>query len=123
MKENRVSVRVAEDYLILDAKVSVDEQNWTSVYARDLSDRGMGFTMKEEFAMGTQLMMEGSVSGVGDKGRTLDISCKIKIIFAGKSPDGKCLYGCKFLDLEQMRGTELSMLIERLVTKFPSLEL
>ena len=116
MQEKRISVRT--DLLGVEARVSNDGENWTQIHARDISDSGMGFTADKELAAGAQLTLEGLVS---DHVKRLDLGCEMGIIFAGKTPEGKFLYGGKFLNFTKQQQTELSIFIEMMVTKYPPL--
>jgi len=116
MQEKRISVRT--DLLGVEARVSEDNKNWISILVRDISDNGIGFTAEKELKAGTKLILEGSVS---DHVKHLNIGCDLSIMFAGKTPEGKFLYGGKFLNLEKVRHTELSIFIEMMVTKYPPL--
>ena len=119
MKEKRVSIRIADELLSVGARVSTDGGNsWIAIYVRDISDSGMGFTAEKEIPVGTKLTLEGSVS---DYMKHIDIGCEMGIIFAGKTPEGKNLYGGKFLDMDKTQHTELGIFIEMIVTKFPPL--
>lgn len=116
MQEKRISVRT--DLLGVDAKISEDGKSWASISAKDISDNGIGFVADKDFAPGSQLKLEGAVS---DFIKELDITCDIKVVFAGNTPEGKYLYGCKFLNMEHKQKVALSVFIEMMVTKYPPL--
>ena len=114
MKEQRISVRT--DLLGVDAKVSDDGENWIAIVAKDISGAGIGFICDKEFAPGCKLQMEGEVT---DHVRTWDISGEIRVVFSGKTPDGKFLYGSKFVKIAHI--TELNIFIEQMITRHPQM--
>ena len=116
MHEKRISVRT--DLLGLDAKVSLDGEEWVTIAAKDISDGGLRFSAEHDFPKGAQLYLKGSVS---DFAHHADITCMVRIIFCGTTPEGERLYGIKFLDLDKSKRTTLSIFIERMVTHYPPL--
>jgi len=116
MQEKRISVRT--DLLGLEAQVSLDGEEWIQIIAKDISDGGLAFTAEENFPTGAQLYLKGSVS---DFAHFADISCNVKVMFCGTTPEGEPLYGIKFLDLDRGKRTTLSIFIERMVTRYPRL--
>ena len=116
MQEKRISVRT--DLLGLEAQVSLDGEEWIPIVAKDISDGGLAFSAAEDFPTGAQLYLKGSVS---DFAHYADITCTVKVLFRGKTPEGEVLYGIKFLDLSKSKKTTLSIFIERMVTHYPPL--
>ena len=110
MKEQRITVRT--DFLGIDAKVSDDGTNWIPIVAKDISSAGIGFTVNKEFAPGSKLQLEGVVT---DHVNKWDIDGEIRVVFAGKTPEGEFLYGSKFIKIAHQ--DELNILIEQLIVK------
>ena len=113
-QERRISVRT--NLLGVTAKISKDGGKWEEVEVKDISDGGLGFIASSEFSIGEKISLEGEAS---DFARTLDISCEIKVVFVGTTPEGKFSYGVRFMNMPQQ--TSLSIFIELMVTKYPSL--
>ena len=116
MQEKRISVRT--DLLGLDAKVSLDGEEWIEIVAKDISDGGLSFIAEYDFPKGAQLYLKGSVS---DFAHYADITCTVRVLFSRKTPEGETLYGIKFLDLDKGKRTTLSIFIEKMVTHYPPL--
>ena len=113
MKEQRISVRT--DLLGVDANVSEDNgDSWTHITVKDISGAGIGFVADKEFAPGSKLLMEGTVT---DHVREWSIDGEIRVVFSGKTPEGKFLYGSKFVKIEHV--TELNIFIEQMITRHP----
>ncbi|MCL2356752.1 MAG: PilZ domain-containing protein [Defluviitaleaceae bacterium] len=115
-QEKRISVRT--NLLDITAQISKDGWKWEDVAVKDISDGGIGFEMQTEYPIGEQLVLEGKAS---DFARGMDISCDIRVVFAGKTADGKFAYGARFLNMSKAQTTGLSIFIELMVTKYPSL--
>ena len=117
MQEKRISVRT--HLMGVGARISKDNKTWTDVDVRDISDGGICFISKEEFPRGTTLKLHGNIS---DFLRTMEIDCDVKVVFT-KDGDEQNSYslGCKFMYLSKAEQTALSIFIELLVTKYPSL--
>jgi len=116
MHEKRISVRT--DLLGLDAQVSIDGDEWIDIVAKDISDGGLRFSADHDFPNGAQLYLKGSVS---DFAHYADITCTVRVMFSGTTPEGETLYGIKFLDMDRGKQTTLSIFIERMVTHYPPL--
>ena len=116
IQERRISIRT--NLLGVSAKISKDGWKWEEVTVKDISDSGLGFVADTEYPIGEKLILEGEAS---DYAHVMDISCDIKVVFVGKEPDGKFLYGVRLLNLSKAQHTGLGILIELLVTKFPAL--
>jgi len=116
MQEQRISVRT--NLLDVHVKISTDGQNWTDVVALDISDGGLGFVSDAEFPKGTKFMMQGAVS---DHVKHMNVNCECKVIFSASHSDDKTMHGVKFLDISRVQRTALSIFIEQMVTKYPSL--
>jgi c-di-GMP-binding flagellar brake protein YcgR len=115
-QERRISIRT--NLLGVSAKISKDGWKWDEVEVKDISDGGLGFVAPSAFPVGEMLLLEGETS---DFARTMDISCDIKIIFAGETPEGKHTYGVRFMNMSKAQQTSLGIFIELMVTKYPSL--
>jgi len=115
VQERRISVRT--NLLGVAAKISKDGWKWEDIETCDVSDGGLGFIAETEYPVGEKLLLEGEAS---DFARGMDISCDIRVVFAGEK-DGKYLYGVRFLNMSKAQRTGLSIFIELLVTKYPSL--
>jgi c-di-GMP-binding flagellar brake protein YcgR len=117
MRENRISSR--SKLMSVAAKISADGgESWMDIISRDISDGGIGFTSMVEYPKGTVLKLYGAVT---DFMRTMSIECDIKVVFAGKEGN-EFVCGCKFLNLPRQEHTALSIFIELLMTRHPSLE-
>jgi c-di-GMP-binding flagellar brake protein YcgR len=116
VQERRVSIRT--NMLGVTAKISKDGWKWEEVFVEDISDGGMGFVATEELQKEEMLILEGEAS---DFTRGIDISCDIKVVFVGTTPDGKYRYGIRFEKMSKAQRTGLSILIELTATKFPEL--
>ena len=116
VQERRISIRT--NLLGVSAKISKDGWKWEEITVRDISDGGIGFVAATEYPVGEKLFLEGEAS---DFAHSMDITCEINIVFADKEPDGKYLYGVRFLNMSKAQHTGLGILIELLVTKYPSL--
>jgi c-di-GMP-binding flagellar brake protein YcgR len=115
-QERRISIRT--NLLGVTAKISKDGWKWEDVVVKDISDGGLGFEVDSEFPIGEKLILEGEAS---DFSRSMDISCDIRVVFAGTTPEGKFLYGVRFTSMSKTQQTGLSIFIELMVTKYPSL--
>jgi c-di-GMP-binding flagellar brake protein YcgR len=115
-QERRISVRT--NLLGVTAKISKDGWKWEEVTVKDISDGGMGFVAGTDFPIGEKLLLEGEAS---DFARAMDISCDIKIVFVGSTPEGKHIYGVRFINMSKAQQTGLGIFIELMVTKYPSL--
>lgn len=116
MQEKRISVRT--DMLGVHARLSTNGRIWTEVTVHDISDSGLGFISDNEIKTGATFMLNCSVT---DFVKDLTFECDLKIIFAGKTPDGHFLYGSKFVGLEHAHHVELSIFVEMMLTKYPPL--
>lgn len=116
MTERRISIRT--NLLGVSAKISKDGWKWEEVAVKDISDGGLGFVADSEYPIGEKLLLEGEAS---DFARGMDISCDIKVVFVGNTPDGKYLFGVRFMNMSKAQQTGLSIFIELMVTKYPSL--
>ena len=117
MQEKRISVRT--HLMGVGARVSKDGKAWTDVEVKDISDGGMRFSSSEEHPKGTILKFHGDIS---DFLKVMEIDCDLKVVFAQPGEDGDCfISGCKFLCLPKEKQTELSVFIEKLVTRYPIL--
>jgi c-di-GMP-binding flagellar brake protein YcgR len=114
--ERRISIRT--NLLGVSAKISKDGWKWEDVVVKDISDGGLGFEAATEYPIGEKLLLEGEAS---DFARGMDISCDIRVVFAGSAPEGKFLYGIRFMNMSKAQQTGLSIFIELMVTKYPSL--
>ena len=115
MQDKRISIRA--HLMGVKAKISPDGKTWTEVSAVDISDGGIGFTSDAEYHRGETLKIQTEIS---DFLRTMEIDCDIKVIFVGNKGDGYT-YGCKFMHMGKAEHTALSIFIELMVTKHPSL--
>ncbi|MCL2388083.1 MAG: PilZ domain-containing protein [Defluviitaleaceae bacterium] len=115
-QERRISIRT--NLLGVTARISKDGWKWEEVAVKDISDGGLGFTSDTDFPIGEKLLLEGEAS---DFARGMDISCDIKIVFAGTTQEGKYLYGVRFMNMSKAQHTSLGIFIELMVTKYPSL--
>ncbi|MCL1844340.1 MAG: PilZ domain-containing protein [Defluviitaleaceae bacterium] len=115
-QERRISIRT--NLLGVSAKVSKDGWKWEEIVVNDISDGGIGFEMQTEYPVGEKLIMQGEAS---DFARAMDISCDVRIVFAGTTADGNFLYGARFTNMSKAQTTGLSVFIELMVTKYPSL--
>jgi len=117
MQEKRISVRT--HLMGVGARISSDAKTWTNVEVKDISDGGIRFISKDEIPKGSVLKLHGDIS---DFLRVMEIDCDIKVVFASESEEGGGYSnGCKFLYLSKADQTALSIFIELLVTKYPSL--
>ncbi|MCL1842380.1 MAG: PilZ domain-containing protein [Defluviitaleaceae bacterium] len=115
-QEKRISIRT--NLLGVSAKISKDGWKWEEVVVKDISDGGIGFIANAEYPIGEKILLEGEAS---DFARSMDISCDIKIMFVSPAPDGKFLYGVRFMNMSKAQSTGLGIFIELMVTKYPSL--
>jgi c-di-GMP-binding flagellar brake protein YcgR len=114
--ERRISVRT--NLLGVTGQISKDGWRWEEITVRDISDGGLGFVAATEYQKGDMLLLEGEVS---DFLRSMDISCDIKVVFVGTTSDKKFLYGVGFKNMSKAQRVGLSIFIELMVTKYPSL--
>ena len=115
-QERRISIRT--NLLGVSARISKDGWKWEDVVVRDISDGGIGFEAATEYPIGEKLLLEGEAS---DFARSMDISCDIRVVFTGTTPEGRYLYGVRFMNMSKAQHTGLSIFIELMVTKYPSL--
>lgn len=117
-QERRISVRT--NLLDVKAKISKDGWKWEDIAVKDISDGGISFASKVEYPVGEGLILEGDAS---DFARCMDISCDMRIVFTDpvKTPEGRFLYGARFLNMSKAQYTSLGIFIELMVTKYPSL--
>jgi len=104
--------------LDVHVKISTDGQKWSDVLALDISDGGLGFVSDVEFPKGTKLMIQGEVS---DHIKNMNINCECKVVFSTSYSEDKTMHGVKFVDISRVQRTSLSIFIEQMVTKYPSL--
>jgi len=116
MQEKRISVRT--HLMGVGARVSRDGKDWVSVAVKDISDGGIRFISKEEFPRGSQLKLHSEIS---DFLRTMELDCDIKVVFVQAEDNSGYSIGCKYMYLPKEQQTSLSIFIELLVTKYPSL--
>jgi c-di-GMP-binding flagellar brake protein YcgR len=114
--ERRISIRT--NLLGVSAKISKDGWKWEDVVVKDISDGGLGFEASTEYPIGEKLILEGEAS---DFARGMDISCDVRVVFVGATSDKKFLYGVRFMNMSKAQNTGLSIFIELMVTKYPSL--